>query len=142
MDRGVKIAIFVASVVSLGLGLVWDQVLSHARSVVETELAGEMDPERIEAIVGPPHIQRAPPTEEFEPIPAPAAADPQPTKPTPEPNPESGWTEYVVQPNDGWWLIANRRFKSRGLTSTEIADANIGKRLRPGVVIKIPPARK
>jgi hypothetical protein len=26
MDRGVKIAIFVASIVSLALGLIWDQV--------------------------------------------------------------------------------------------------------------------
>ena len=42
MDRGVKIAIFVASIGSLALGLIWDQVLSSAREAVKTEVADDM----------------------------------------------------------------------------------------------------
>lgn len=140
MDRGVKIAIFVASIVSLGLGLVWDQVLSQARDAVDSEVAGEMEPERIEAVVGPPHVKRAPPTEEILPIVAPEP-ETEPEPEAPQPQPKGDWSDYVVKHGDSWWKIAHVHFKLRGLSSTDIAKANTGKKLRPGVTIKIPPGK-
>ncbi|MDC1142067.1 LysM domain-containing protein [Planctomycetota bacterium] len=143
MDRGVKIAIFVASIGSLALGLIWDQVLTDAREAVKTEVADEMGPEVKEGKIGPPNLPRldividdnsdAPPV-----VIAPVESDtPKETAPK-----EADWMEYTVQDNDSWWKIANRHFKGRGLSSSDILNANpTVKNLQPGQKIKIPPAK-
>ncbi|MBX3474648.1 MAG: LysM peptidoglycan-binding domain-containing protein [Planctomycetes bacterium] len=148
MDRGVKIAIFVASIVSLGLGLVWDQVLSQARVVVEKPAENPMGPELINANVGAPTIPRLELARKVdaavEAVPpelgGPAAPAPGPDKP-PAPAAEAV-TEYEVQAGDSWWKIANRVFQDRGLSSKDFEDANPGVKLVAGKKIKVPPARK
>lgn len=142
MDRGIKIAIFVASVISLGLGLIWDQVLSRARDVVADERPDVMGPERIEARVGPKDLQRQElPGEMAEVNTAPAAhkeeASPR-EAPPPEPKAAGGIEEYVVQKGDSWWSIAHTRFKGRGVTTESLQQANPGVSLKPGVKVKVP----
>ncbi len=150
MDRGVKIAIFVASIISLALGLVWDQVLSQARVMVEKPAENPMGPEIINANVGAPNFERmelaqkveasaaAMPPELGGPTePAPAPVGPQPPSPVAD-----AATEYEVQAGDSWWKIANRLFKDRGLSSKDLDDANPGVKLVAGKKIKIPPAKK
>lgn len=147
MDRGVKIAIFVASIVSLALGLVWDQVLSQARVMVEKPAENPMGPELMNANVGAPNLPRMELAEKVE-----AAIEATPPElggavpaaaPAPAaPAPDQGVTEYEVQPGDSLWKIANRVFKDRGLTSKDIEDANPGVKLVPGKKIKIPAAKK
>lgn len=150
MDRGVKIAIFVASIVSLALGLVWDQVLSQARVMVERPAENPMGPELVNANVGAPHLPRMELAEKvdaaMEATPpelgggtVPAAAS---TSTPAMSAPDLGATEYEVQPGDSMWKIANRVFKDRGLTSKDIEDANPGVKLVAGKKIKIPAARK
>lgn len=148
MDRGVKIAIFVASIVSLALGLVWDQVLSQARVMVERPAENPMGPEVINANVGAPGIERMELVQKVE-----AAAVATPPElgggviapqvgPSPVPAAELGVIEYEIQPGDSWWKIAHSRFKDRGLSSEEIAAANPGMKLVAGKKIKIPAGKK
>ncbi len=144
MDRGVKIAIFVASIVSLALGLIWDQVLNQARTVAQQHTVDEFGPDLISAIVGPPEVPRLQPPEGFDvqPVPvedAPATEHDNTSNPAPESPEPGGWTEYTVAHGDSWWRIANTVFKDRGLDSADIQAANPGKQLHPGVTIKIPP---
>lgn len=146
MDRGVKIALFVASLVSLALGLVWDQVLSQARVAVQKPAAGDMAPEELAARVGSPDIPRLELEQAIEEQKAaPQVAEPAPgpqqpaAKPAGQPAAE---TEYEVQAGDSWWSIANRKFKDRGLTSTDLEKANAGVTLRPGKKIRIPAGKK
>lgn len=144
MDKGVKIAIFVASVVSLGLGLVWDQVLSQARTVVETPAADELGPEIMDAHVGNPDTPRfdraiKPTTDESKEPTTPKDDTNEPKEVTPDTSNE--WIEYTVRAGDSWWRIAHERFKDRGLESSDIASANKGVKLIPGKKIKIPPGK-
>jgi hypothetical protein len=145
MDRGVKVAIFVASVVSLGLGLIWDQVLNQARTAVaQTASADELGPEVIRGEMGAPEIKRLEIPKEFEGIEASPEAPPgdvPATQPDPkkDPKPAGEWTEYVIQPGDSWWRIAHRNFSGRGLSSDDIERANPGVRLIPGETLRIPP---
>ena len=141
MDRGVKIAIFVASIASLGLGLIWDQVLSHARVMVEDAPEDVLGPELVDARVGSPDIAR---------LDVPEDMDPQFTindigeQPTTEPEPEvetAPWTDYVVQDGDSWWKLAHVTFKDRGLSSSDLERANDGRKLIPGKTIQIPPSK-
>jgi len=148
MDRGVKVAIFVASIVSLGLGLVWDQVLNQARTAVaQTASNDELGPEVMQGAIGSPDIRRLEVPEEFEvndipPVTPSAQAQPQEagTSPQPEPAAAAGeWIEYTVQNGDSWWRIAHVHFRDRDLSSDDVERANPGVRLRPGAKVKIPP---
>ncbi|MCC6573049.1 MAG: LysM peptidoglycan-binding domain-containing protein [Planctomycetes bacterium] len=136
-----KIAIFVASVLSLGLGLVWDQVLSSARNAIAEERPDVLGPERVEARVGAPDIPRALPKS------AQPQAQPQPVKaPTPEVKtpavevkPAAGNdTEYTLVSGDNPWKLAHERFKDRKLETDDIKNANPNAKWRPGEKIKIP----
>ena len=145
MDRGVKIAIFVASIASLGLGLIWDQVLSHARVLVEDSARDELAAEVISAEMGPPNIDRLQPVDDLDagfqikPVETPGeTAEPDAAEAA---VPQGEWTEYVVQNGDSWWKLAHVTFKSRGLSSEDIERANQGKVLRPGEKLLIPPGK-
>ncbi len=144
MDRGVKIAIFVASFVSLGLGLIWDQVLNHAREVVAEDRGDGFHSEKLKARIGPKELQRQEIPAELAPDNA-ARPDQEPdagSKPEgakPEEKPAAGETEeYVVQSGDSWWKIAYTRLKGRGLTTEALQKANPGVELKPGMKLKIP----
>jgi nucleoid-associated protein YgaU len=149
MDRGVKIAIFVASLASLALGLIWDQVLSQARVLVEQHVADEMGPERVEAEIGPPHIpRREPPREIFQPTPPESPSDLASVidlnRPADTPAIPAGPMEYVVQARDSWWSLARRKFVDRGYESRELAEYNHTTpdvALRVGARILIPPPK-
>ncbi len=144
MDRGVKVAIFVASIASLGLGLIWDQVLSGAREAVKTETADVMGPEIKKGEIGPPDLKRNDIiTEDSKKRPLVVVVD-NPAKPLAEPvkPKDQEWMEYTVQNNDSWWKIAHSHFKGRGLSSSDLVNANPNvKNLRPGQKIKIPPGK-
>lgn len=142
MDRGVKIAIFVASIASLGLGLIWDQVLSHARVMVEAESADVLAPQEIQAVVGSPDIARMDPPEDLE---TPFAIQNVEDLPPAEDEPAdvaAPWTDYVVQDGDSWWKLAHVTFKDRGLSSSDLERANNNVTLVPGKTIKIPPSKE
>ncbi len=152
MDRGVKIAIFVASVVSLSLGLIWDQVLSQAREAVEQRPSDPMGPETMHASVGSPDIERmelvkavqAGAQAAVDAAPAPAAttgntAQQPAVTPDDKQFPE---VEYEVVANDNWWAIANRKFQERGWSSSDLEKYNNGVKLVAGKKIKIPAGKK
>lgn len=143
MDRGVKIAIFVASVVSLGLGLVWDQVLSSARGALAEERPDVLGPERVDARVGSPDIPRALPkdAQPQAPVPAPAVAPEIPKAASPVEPAAIQASDYTLVAGDNPWKLAHTRFKDRALTTEDIKNANPNAKWRPGEVIKIPPAR-
>ena len=143
MDRGVKIAIFVASIISLGLGLIWDQVLNHAREVVAEDKGDGFHSEKLKARIGPKDLQRHEIPAELAPD---NAAKPE-TKPESAPKPENepprestspDVDEYTVQAGDSWWKIAYTRLKGRGLSTESLQKANPGVELKPGVKLKIP----
>lgn len=142
MDRGVKIAIFVASIVSLGLGLIWDQVLNHAREVVAEDKGDGFHSEKLKARVGPKELQRQEIPAEIAPDNAAPKPEPKPEvakkEAEPQPKPAAGDEEYVVQSGDSWWKIAYTRLKGRGLTTEDLQKANPGVDLKPGVKIKVP----
>ncbi|MCA8912500.1 MAG: LysM peptidoglycan-binding domain-containing protein [Planctomycetes bacterium] len=144
MDRGVKIAIFVASILSLGLGLIWDQVLSHARVAVDESTKDELAAEVIDARMGSPEIERIEipedtgPNFDIKPVQT-SAPDRQPEE---QPGVTSSWTDYTVQDGDSWWKLAHVVFKDRGLSSSDIMNANKGKVLRPGEVLRVPPSKE
>lgn len=144
MDRGVKIAIFVASIISLGLGLIWDQVLSHARVMVEQPADDTLAAETMDARMGSPDIDRLVVPDELDPqfqvksVETPTAETPEPEAAPPV---EREWTEYTVQAGDSWWKLAYVTFKSRSLSSDDIMRANQGKKLVPGEKIQIPPGK-
>lgn len=145
MDRGVKIAIFVASVVSLGLGLIWDQVLNHAREVVAEDKGDGFHSEKLKARIGPKDLQR-------QEIPAELAPDnvaPVSPKATDDPTPSEAavhaatedFTLYVVKDGDIAANICHRMFKDRNLTTVDLAAANPGidvAKIKPGMKLKIP----
>jgi Tfp pilus assembly protein FimV len=149
MDRGVKIAIFVASIVSLALGLIWDQVLNQARTVAQdrTINVDELGPDLISAVVGPPEVPRLKPPEGFEVRqPAEYAADgshqpatsTDPANQTPAPA-NNGWEEYTLQKNDSAWALAHDTFRDRGLKVEDLEAANPGCKWRVGDKVRIPP---
>jgi nucleoid-associated protein YgaU len=145
MDRGVKVAIFVASIVSLSLGLIWDQVLNQARNAVQQVSVDELGPEIMQAVVGAPDIRRQAPPEAFEAQPPVNLPDPQ--APAEEQRPEAPppverWQEYTVQHGDSWWRLAHVTFKDLGLATTDIEKANPGVVLRPGIKLRIPPNKE
>lgn len=142
MDRGVKIAIFVASIASLGLGLIWDQVLSHARVMVEDDAKDVLAPEEIQARVGSPDIARLDVPDELDPqFDIKDVEDLPPVEP--EPATEAApWTEYVVQDGDSWWKLAHVTFKDRDLSSSDLERANNNVKLVPGKTIMIPPNKE
>lgn len=140
MDRGVKIAIFIASIVSLSLGLIWDQVLSNARVAVQAEEVDELGPETMQALVGPPEVLRAEAPQDFEAVKpvetaaeSDATAEASPTATAPQ------WTEYTILSGDSWWKLAHNKFKDRGLEIADLQAANPGVELKPGVKLRIPP---
>ncbi|MCC7508805.1 MAG: LysM peptidoglycan-binding domain-containing protein [Planctomycetes bacterium] len=140
MDRGVKIAIFIASIVSLSLGLIWDQVLSNARVAVQSEEVDELGPETMQALVGPPEVLRAETPKEFEAVkPQEAAAETSATSQSAPAATAPQWTEYVVLSGDSWWKLAHNKFKDRGLEISDLQAANPGVELKPGVKLRIPP---
>lgn len=149
MDRGVKIAIFVASIAALSLGLVWDRVLSGARVIVEKAPSPDpFAPEEMRAVVraasprvdfpAKPEEQTAPPAET-----SPAVQTPVQDQPV-GPQPDEGWTDYRAKRGDGWWTIAHSVFKGRGLTTNDIIKANPDIKGDPkeGQLIKIPPVKR
>jgi len=146
MDRGIKIAVFVASIVALSLGLIWDQVLKGARVMIEKTPENPLGPERMEASVGLPGTPRFEfPSPAHNPAP-PAAARPaeSPTQP-PSANPaDSVFTEYLVVEDDSWWRIAEKVWgKKNARDHKEIQDANPNvKQLRAGMRIRIPPHKQ
>lgn len=140
MDRGVKIAIFIASIVSLALGLIWDQVLSNARVAVQTHEIDELGPEIMQARVGPPEVLRAEAPLDFEtvqPVETVGASDETSQAAPPSTAPQ--WTEYVVVAGDSWWKLAHGKFKDRGLEIADLQSANPGIELKPGVKLRVPP---
>ncbi len=144
MDRGVKIAIFVASIVSLGLGLIWDQVLNHAREVVAEDRGDGFTSEKLKARIGPKELQRqeipaeiAPSNAAPKPEEKPANEKPATENPAKE-TPASDLDEYVVQAGDSWWKICYTRLKGRGLSTEALQKANPGVELKPGVKLKVP----
>jgi hypothetical protein len=143
MDRGVKIAIFVACIAALSLGLIWDQVLSSTRNLVvkEKPTTGSMGPEIMQGLVGPQNVGRA---EITPPLDAPAIV-PKPKEDTPPSPPpaESRTTEYLVVENDSWWKIAEKVWgKDRAHHWGQIEAANPGLKLRAGKTVVIPPYKK
>ncbi len=62
----------------------------------------------------------------------------------PAPEPETQYTEYIVSRNDSLWTIAKALYGS-GVKWTVIRDANRelvgneGQKLRPGMILRIPP---
>lgn len=146
MDRGVKIAIFVACIAALSLGLIWDQVLSSTRNVIvkdkpATDLLG---PEIIPGLVGPQNVGRAeitqPPRETPDVAPTPT---PREDTPPPQPPAETRQSEYVVVENDSWWKIAEKVWgKDRAHHWSQIEAANPGMKLRAGKTVIIPVYRK
>jgi hypothetical protein len=150
MDRGVKIAIFVASIVSLALGLIWDQVLNQARTVAQdrTINVDELGPDLISAVVGPPEVPRLQPPEGFEvrpPEPGVTPSDPESegdAQPVDnQPSSASGWLSYVLKPNDSAAKLAHKLFPERGLESKDILDANPESKWRVGDTVRIPPSK-
>jgi hypothetical protein len=141
MDRGVKIAIFVASIVSLGLGLIWDQVLNHAREVVAEDKGDGFHNEKLKARIGPKDLLRKEiPADLLPDNSAPAAPEVKPEK-KPDVQPVENTFEsevYVVQSGDSWWKIAHTRLKGRNLDTADLQKANPGVELKPGVKLKIP----
>lgn len=145
MDRGVKIAIFAASIISLGFGLIWDQVLSHARVALEPESADTLAGETMEARMGSRDIARMEVAPDLAPQFQAAVPDATEVEPAPgnnEPPPATGWTEYTVKNGDSWWRIAHVEFKDRGLSSEDVQKANPGVVLRPGSIVKIPVSKE
>ena len=142
MDRGVKVAIFVASIASLGLGLIWDQVLSHARVMVESTPSDVLGPEIIDARVGSPDIARLDVPAELDPqFPIADVEDLPPAETEPVVD-DAPWTDYVVQNGDSYWKLAHVIFKDRDLSSSDIERANGNKALVPGKTIQIPPSKE
>lgn len=144
MDRGVKVAIFVASVVSLGLGLIWDQVLSQARVAVENTSPDEFAAEIIDGRIGSPDIPRLDAQEEGPPgvttaqVSNDRQADVQEVEPTAR-DTGNGYTEYTVRPNDSFWVIVHKRFPDRGLKVKDVQRANPDVAVpQPGQKLKIP----
>lgn len=137
MDRGVKIAIFVASILSLALGLIWDQVLSHARTHVEQTQPDAMGPQRMSASIGSPDIPRMQPTESITP------AEPDPTS-LPEPAAAEAaaaptQSTHIVKSGDSWWKLAFTTYQDRGINTKDLQDANpTVKQLKVGMEIVIP----
>ncbi|MCF6228314.1 MAG: hypothetical protein L3J82_06575, partial [Planctomycetes bacterium] len=117
MDRGVKVAIFVASIASLGLGLIWDQVLTEAREAVKTETADVMGPEIKKGEIGSPDLKRKDIIKEgSKQMPLVVVVDDTAEKPAEPVKPKvKEWMEYTVQNNDSWGKIAHSHFKGRGL---------------------------
>ncbi len=157
MDRGVKIAIFVASVVSLGLGLIWDHVLSRARDVIAEERSDSMGPERIKARVGPKDLPR----QELPPELADAnavvvppskldagrnqASEPKPGTGTPAASNSLDLIEYEVKSGDSPSRICHTHFKDRGIETKDLYAANPGVNFNPlkvGTKLKIPGKKK
>lgn len=153
MDRGVKIAIFVASVISLSLGLIWDQVLSQARVMVEQPAKDPMGPETMHASVGSPDIERMELVKAVE-AGAQAAQTAQAPAPGPSEKPKNAQdpvvaddarlpeVEYEVVAGDNWWTIANRKFQERGWTSGDLEKYNNGAKLVAGKKVRIPAGKK
>ncbi len=136
MDRGVKVAIFVASILSLALGLIWDQVLSHARTTVEESQQDELGPQRMSASIGSPDLPRMQPPESITP------AEPVDDAPQPEEQPimvAPTQSTHTVQAGDSWWKLAYVTYKDRALSTKEIQDANPEvKTLKVGTTLVIP----
>lgn len=136
MDRGVKVAIFVASILSLALGLIWDQVLSHARTTVEESQQDELGPQRMSASIGSPDLPRMQPPESITPA-EPVEDAPQPETPTAPTAPTQ--STHTVQAGDSWWKLAHVTYKDRALSTKEIQDANPDvKTLKVGIALVIP----
>ncbi|MBX3459286.1 MAG: LysM peptidoglycan-binding domain-containing protein [Planctomycetes bacterium] len=138
MDRGVKIAIFVASIISLALGLIWDQVLNSARVAVQQEAPDELGPETMQARMGSPEIPRAALPADFDARPVDEPL-PQHNEAPAEPDTTAQWTEYTVAGGDSWWKLAHKTFKDRGLEISDLQGANPGVQLKPGEKLRIPP---
>jgi hypothetical protein len=145
MDRGVKIAIFVASIVSLGLGLIWDQVLNHAREVVAEDKGDGFHSEKLKARIGPKDLQRQEIPAELAPdnvAPvSPKAPESTTTPGAAVPTVSEEFTEYVVREGDIASNICHRMFKDRNLTTVDLAAANPGidvAKIKPGMKLKIP----
>jgi hypothetical protein len=143
MDRGVKIAIFVASIAALCLGLIWDQVLSHARVVVEETADDPLAAEVMDANIGSPEIGRLNPPEDLAPWerpqvdPGPATEQPtQPALPV-----ATDWLDYVLKSGDSPSKLAHKIFRERGLDSTDIKAANPDSKWREGDTVRIPPGK-
>ena len=150
MERGIKIAIIAACLVSLGLGLLWDKVIDGARGVMAPTDKANMGPDKLVYSVGD---TRLPPVRE----PAPAEtvnADNialTPATPTPTASPASSLPAqlqpaaagptpdtYVVKKGDSWWKIAHIQFKTLGKDTDVWQKANAGVQLKPGATLNVP----
>jgi nucleoid-associated protein YgaU len=143
MDRGVKIAIFVASIAALCLGLIWDQVLSHARVMVEAQSDDVLAAERMDANIGSPDIERAePPAEETAPWDRTPPAETTVVAPveTSASRPQE-WLEHELKSGESANRLAYRVYRDRGLTTEDILQANPSCKWRVGDKVRIPPGK-
>lgn len=143
MDRGVKIAIFVASIAALCLGLIWDQVLSHARVMVEEQSEDVLSAEVMDASIGSPDIERAHPPEDLAPWEQPQQASEVEileTEVEAAPATNSNWLEYELKSGDSPHRLAYKVFPERGLKTDDLLNANPDSKWRVGNKIRIPPA--
>ncbi|MCK6440535.1 MAG: LysM peptidoglycan-binding domain-containing protein [Planctomycetes bacterium] len=164
MDRGIKIAIVIACVLSLGLGLIWDSVIDFGRDAVRPENpVSSMSPDTVALRVGDmttpsrarPVSTQTPATSGSQTNDAPVAGQPPAEQrsnaashlamsPQLANNVKDG--VYTVQSGDNWWKIAYKdtHFKFLGKTQDDWKAANpdvvkkYGNDLRPGVKLTIP----
>lgn len=161
MDRGIKIAILVACVLSLGLGLIWDRVIDTARTAaLPAREKSALGPDPAAMTVGDMRLPRAEAAvrdganttvEAAAETPAVMPGGSRTSGVTASPKSAgSGYPEhirpylqdgkYVVQPGDSPWKVANteKRFKFHGKNSTDWTNANPNAKWRAGELLNIP----
>ncbi|MCA8940749.1 MAG: LysM peptidoglycan-binding domain-containing protein [Planctomycetes bacterium] len=166
MDRGIKIAILVACLLSLGLGIVWARVIDVVRP--GNEAANDpllMEPDRVSATIGAPQAEAERPVaiERIMPEPPPTSEEDHPhieDEASSEkvvvaadgewpahiaPHIRDG--KYIMQDGDNYWKLArnSQRFKflfeSKGIDYNDWQKANAhldDRKIRPGTALTIP----
>jgi hypothetical protein len=158
MDRGIKIAILAACLLSLGFGLIWDRVIDGARTaVLGTPDPAGMGPDRVTLKAGSMNIDApkpasqdesaAPTPDNTKPTTAATAPVGAPTKPAATPtnsNTADGCPpdllpfikdgKYTTQKGDGLWKICYHATRFRFLRDKNPAiDLDAWRKANPGV---------
>ena len=160
MDRGIKIAILVACLLSLGLGLIWDRVIDASRSAVmpSRDKGGPLSPDPAVLVSGDMRLPKPAgqqPAAITQPVNSVDGSGLQVSAGSSSPvivPPTEGMKypehirsmiregKYVLQAGDSPWKVANteKRFKFLGKSSTDWVNANPGARWTQGELITIP----